>query len=265
MDLKLSGKRALVTGSTAGIGFAIAKALVNEGAAVVLNGRSELRVSDAVRKLNSESNNNGTISGIDADLTTKAGVNRLFQHHSQFDIVINNLGAYEAKNFEALSGEDLERMFNTNVVSGAMVSKLYLAGMKAKNWGRIVFVASEAGVNIPPDMIHYGVSKAAQLAFARGLSETTAGTGVTINSVIPGPTYSEGVSKFLDEVIESKEGDKSELERTFLNNLRPTSLIKRFATAEEVASLVTYLASPLASATNGAAVRVEGGLLRNFI
>jgi NAD(P)-dependent dehydrogenase (short-subunit alcohol dehydrogenase family) len=156
-------------------------------------------------------------------------------------------------------------MFNTNVVSGAMVSQQYLTGMKGKNWGRIVFIASEAGVNIPPEMIHYGVSKAAQLALARGLAETTAGTGVTINSVIPGPTYSEGIGRFLDEVLESQEGERVELERRFLKNLRPTSLIKRFATAEEVASLVTYLVSPLASATNGAAVRVEGGLLRNFI
>lgn len=264
MNLQLNGKVALVTGSTVGIGFAIAKSLHDEGAEVILNGRSKDRVNEARERLR-DSASPAAVHELVADLTTDGGVRILQEQFPAVDILVNNLGVYEAKPLSEIAPEDWERMFSVNVVSGARLSQFYLPKMKAKGAGRVLFIASESGVNIPPDMIHYGVSKAAQIALARGLAETTAGTGVTVNTVLPGPTYSEGVDRFLKDVIGSQAGDRSKIESEFLTRMRPTSLIRRFATAEEVASLVTYLASPLSSATNGAALRVEGGLLRGVL
>jgi NAD(P)-dependent dehydrogenase (short-subunit alcohol dehydrogenase family) len=263
MNTKLNGKIALITGSTAGIGLAIAKALHGEGANVIINGRTQERVDEALRQLSTQEG--GHPRGIAADLSTLEGVSRITREFSHVDILVNNFGVYESKAARDLEDGDWLRLFELNVLSGARLSQAYLPKMRARNWGRVLFIASEAGVNIPPDMIPYGVSKAAQIALSRGLAETTAGSEVTVNSVLPGPTYSEGVSRFLETVPDLKAGSRSEVESTFIKKLRPTSLIQRFATGEEVASLVTYLASPLASATNGAAVRVEGGLLRGTL
>jgi len=264
MNLQLEGKLALVTGSTVGIGFAIAKSLHEEGASVIINGRSEARVKEGRERLR-DSASRAEVHELVADLTTEKGLAALTARFPTVDIVVNNLGVFEAKPLADISAADWEKMFLVNVVSGARISQYYLPKMKEKDSGRILFIASESGVNIPPDMIHYGVSKAAQMALARGLAETTAGTKVTVNSVLPGPTYSEGVDRFLEDVIGSQAGDRKKIEGEFLTKLRPTSLLKRFATSQEVASLVTYLASPLASATNGAALRVEGGLLRGVL
>jgi len=255
MDLRLQGKTALITGSTAGIGLAIASTLQEEGAAVIINGRTRQRIDQSLAKLG-----NGA-TGIVADLTTKEGREVLYQQVRHVDILVNNLGIFESKALTDVAEEDWSKFFDVNVVSGAVLSKHYFAAMRNKNWGRVIFIASEAGINVPADMIPYGVSKAAQTALARGLAETTAGTGITVNTVLPGPTRSEGVDRFLASLDFGNSGDEGE--RQFLRKLRPTSLLGRFAEAKEVATLVAYLASPLASATNGAALRVEGGLLRN--
>ncbi len=265
MNLELSGKTALVTGSTAGIGVSIATSLFREGAKVIINGRTKERVEQAISLLAAvDPSRKGEIHGIVADLSTPVGIKTLKDSVIHVDILINNLGIFESKPLIDVAEDDWARMFNTNVVSGALVSQHFIQGMRERNWGRIIFIASESAVNIPADMIPYGVSKAAQIALARGLAETTAGTGITVNSVLPGPTYSEGISKFLEELPLDHGQDRAALERDFLAKLRPTSLLKRFATADEVASLVTYVSSPLSSATNGAALRVEGGLLRNI-
>ena len=198
-----------------------------------------------------------------ADLGHNSGVEIVTKNIQYVDILINNLGIYKAQALEDIRESDWREMFDVNVMSGALLSQVYLKFMRQKNWGRIVFIASETGVNIPADMIPYGVSKAAQIALARGLAETTAGSNITVNSVLPGPTYSEGVSQSLANLPLDQTQDRNALERDFLLKLRPTSLLKRFATSEEVANLVTYLASPLSSATNGASLRVDGGLLRN--
>ncbi len=202
------------------------------------------------------------VEGFVGDLASPNDIARLWSAHSEFDIVINNLGVYESKSYEEISVDDWRRMFETNVIGGAEVTRAYSPGMLRRNWGRVVFISSETAVNVPGDMIHYGASKAAQVALARGLAEATRGTGVTVNSVLPGPTLSEGINRFLDDVVGGG-GDREQKQRDFLLELRPTSLLQRFATADEVASFVTYVASPLAAATNGAALRVEGGLLRH--
>jgi NAD(P)-dependent dehydrogenase (short-subunit alcohol dehydrogenase family) len=265
VNLQLKGKSALITGSTAGIGLDIARNLYLEGAIVFINGRTEARVSEARERIldSSAERDSARVQGIPLDLSTPNGQESLFHQLPQVDILVNNLGIYKAKPFSEIPRNDWGRLFDINVVSGAVLSQYYLKGMKEKNWGRILFIASESGGNIPPEMIHYGVSKAAQIALARGISELTKGTNITVNSVLPGPTHSEGVSKFLKEVVGGHQGDRIQRENDFLKHLRPTSLIQRFATGDEVATLVTYLASPLASATNGASVRVEGGILRS--
>lgn len=260
MDLQLHGKTALVTGSTAGIGLAIAQSLAREGAKVIVNGRTPARVDAAVDEVGHGAR------GIVADLSTPAGRGRLLAEVPQVDILVNNLGFFEAHALDDVRDDDWQRFFDFNVVSGAVLSQHYLRGMRRNNWGRVLFVASETGVNIPPDMIPYGVSKAAQIALSRGLAETTAGTGVTVNAILPGPTRSEGVEKFLASLpMSSADDSREEVAAKFLLELRPTSLLRRFASADEVATMATYLVSPLASATNGAALRVEGGLLRNAL
>jgi NAD(P)-dependent dehydrogenase (short-subunit alcohol dehydrogenase family) len=264
MDLQLTNKKALVTGSTAGIGFAIASLLAQEGASVIVNGRSEPRVEEAVRRIHKEKND-AQVTGVAADLGTKKGVDLLTSKVPALDILVNNLGIFEAKPFPDITDEDWQRFFEVNVLSGVRLSRFYLPAMLKNNWGRIVFISSESGVNIPVEMIHYGVTKTAQIALARGLAETTAGTNVTVNSVLPGPTRSEGVERFVQDMAKGQGGDEAAVENEFFRSVRPSSLLKRFATPEEVAAMVTYVCSPRASATNGAALRVDGGVVRSIV
>ena len=261
MDLQLHGKRALVTGSTAGIGLAIATALAREGADVVVNGRTEARVAEAVGKVRAEATS--AVSGIAADTGTRAGTDLLVARLGDLDvdILVNNLGIFEPKTFAEIGDEDWLRFFEINVLSGVRLSRAYLPGMLKRNWGRVVFISSESGFQIPAEMIHYGVTKSAQVSLARGLAETTAGTGVTVNSVLPGPTKSEGVEGFVEKISGGK--SFAEFEREFFVTVRPTSLIKRFERVEEVAAVVAFVCSPVASGINGAAVRAEGGVLKS--
>jgi NAD(P)-dependent dehydrogenase (short-subunit alcohol dehydrogenase family) len=264
MDLQLQGKRALVTGSTAGIGFATAVGLVREGVSVVINGRASGRVEEAVKSIRGLGGS-GTVSGVAADLSNSDGVAQLVSQVPDVDILINNMGIFEPKPFEEIPDADWFRFFETNVMSGVRLTRHYLPGMKRRNWGRIVFVSSESAIQIPAEMIHYGMTKTAQLAIARGVAETTAGTGVTVNSVLPGPTESEGVGTFVADLAKQQGVDRSVIESEFFKTGRPTSLIRRFATVEEVANMIVFVSSPLASATNGAALRVDGGVVRSII
>jgi NAD(P)-dependent dehydrogenase (short-subunit alcohol dehydrogenase family) len=264
MDLRLEGKQALVTGSTAGIGFAIAGALAQEGASVVVNGRTEQRVKAALKQLQ-HSGPRGKVEGLAANLGTAAGVQQAIARFPALDILVNNLGIFEVKPFEQIGDDDWFRFFEINVLSGVRLSRHYLPGMKQRNWGRIVFISSESAVQIPAEMIHYGMTKTAQLAIARGLAETTAGTKVTVNTVLPGPTASEGVSKFVEQLAAEQQTDAASVEKGFFRGMRPTSLLQRFATPEEVAALVAFVCSPLSSATNGAALRADGGVVRSIL
>jgi NAD(P)-dependent dehydrogenase (short-subunit alcohol dehydrogenase family) len=263
MDLQLRGKRALVTGSTAGIGLAAATGLYREGASVVVNGRTQERVEEAVGKIRGLGGD-GQVSGIAADLSTAEGVFQLVRQLPEVDILVNNLGIFEPKPFEEIPDEDWLRFFKTNVMSGVRLTRHYLPGMRLKDWGRIVFVSSESGLQIPEEMIHYGMTKTAQIAIARGVAESVAGTGITVNSVLPGPTESEGVAQFVADLARQRGVDRSVVEAEFFRTGRPTSLLKRFATVEEVANMIVYVCSPLASATNGAALRVDGGVVRSI-
>jgi NAD(P)-dependent dehydrogenase (short-subunit alcohol dehydrogenase family) len=264
VDLQLSGKVALVTGSTAGIGFSIGSVLAGEGATVIINGRSEKRVIGAIAKIR-QKHPHAKLEPLVGDLSTVEGVTHATSQFPHADILVNNLGLYEPKPFDVISDKDWMAMIETNFMSGVRLSRSYLPKMKAKNWGRIIFISSESGVNIPVEMIHYGVTKTMQLALARGLAETTAGTAVTVNSILPGPTRSEGVEEFVGQVAKSRHVESSVVEKEFFETVRPSSLLKRFATTDEVAALVAFVASPLSSATNGAALRVEGGLTRSII
>jgi NAD(P)-dependent dehydrogenase (short-subunit alcohol dehydrogenase family) len=264
MDLQLVDKRAVVTGSTAGIGFAIAEALAKEGASVVVNGRTELRVNEAVNKLRA-SGIRGKVEGVAADVGEVGGTDQLTCRFPDADILVNNAGIFEVKPFEQIDDDDWKRFFEVNVLSGVRLSRHYLPGMMTRNWGRVVFISSESALQIPGEMIHYGMTKTAQLAVARGLAETTAGTNVTVNSVLPGPTASEGVERFVHELAVEQKTDAAAVEREFFRAMRPTSLLKRFARPEEVAALVAFVCSSLSSATNGAALRVDGGVVRSIV
>ncbi len=264
MDLQLQGKRALVTGSTAGIGLAIARGLAREGAGVIINGRTAKRVDQSVAALN-KAGVSGKVEGLAADLGTADGTRTAIERFPEVDILVNNLGIFEAKPFEDIPDADWLRFFEVNLLSGVRLSRHYLPGMKKRNWGRIVFISSESAIQIPAEMIHYGMTKTAQLAIARGLAETTAGTNVTVNSILPGPTASEGVNTFVEELARDQKTTRREVEKQFFQNMRPTSLLKRMAEPEEVANLVTFVCSPLSSATNGAALRADGGVVRSII
>jgi NAD(P)-dependent dehydrogenase (short-subunit alcohol dehydrogenase family) len=261
MDLQLKDKRALVTGSTAGIGFAIAEALAREGASVIVNGRTQAAVEDARARLRIATD--GTIDGFAGDLATAAAAAEVTRLFPEVDILVNNLGIFEPKPFEEIPDEDWERLFQVNVLSGVRLARAYLPRLRGLNWGRILFISSESGLQIPPEMVHYGMTKAAQIAVARGIAESVAGTGITVNSVLPGPTRSRGVGDFVETLAEQAGQTLAEFERAFFQTMRPTQLLKRFTTPEEVAAMVTYLASPLASATTGAAVRVDGGTVKS--
>ena len=264
MKLGLEGKRVLITGSTAGIGFAAAVGFAREGAWVILNGRTEARVAAAREKLLAAVPG-AHVETVAADLSTAAGAARVTGAVPAVSILVNNVGIFEPKPFEAIPDEDWLRFFETNVMSGVRLCRFYFPKMLAANAGRIVFVSSESAVQIPVEMIHYGMTKTAQLAIARGLAEQSAGTRVTVNSVLPGPTLSEGVGQFVADVSRQRGVDVATAEREFFTNVRPTSLLKRFATPEEVANMIVYVASEAASATNGAALRVDGGVVRSIL
>ena len=261
MNLELSGKRALVSGSTAGIGYAIAEALAREGARVVVNGRTEAAVSAARSGIGRATGSQ--VDGFAGDLGTAAAADALAASFPDVDILVNNLGIFDPKPFEEIPDDDWRRFFEVNVLSGVRLSRLYLPRMRQADWGRIIFISSESGLQIPAEMIHYGVTKTAQIALARGIAETVAGTGITVNTVLPGPTRSRGVGDFVEAMSQQAGMTAAEFEADFFARARPTSLIKRFATPEEVASMVVYLASPLASATTGAALRVDGGVVKS--
>jgi NAD(P)-dependent dehydrogenase (short-subunit alcohol dehydrogenase family) len=261
MDLQLKGKLALVTGSTAGIGLAIATTLLREGARVIINGRSRASVETAVASLRSATG--GDLQGFAGDLSVASCAEALVREYPSVQILVNNLGIFEPKPFEEIADTDWLRFFQINVLSGVRLARLVLPSMKRDNWGRIIFISSESGVQIPSEMIHYGVTKTAQLAVSRGLAEALAGSAITVNSILPGPTRSRGVVEFVDALAKEQGMSFAAFEKEFFEKVRPTSLIKRFAEPEEVASLVAYIASPLASATTGAALRVDGGVIRS--
>ncbi|MBN9698351.1 MAG: SDR family NAD(P)-dependent oxidoreductase [Zoogloea sp.] len=264
MDLQLTGKRALITGSTAGIGFAIASRLAAEGAEVIINGRSRSGVSAAVARL-IEAVPGARVSGVAADLSGAAGCEALVASCPDVDILVNNLGIFDPRPFEEIQDIEWFDFFETNVMSGVRLSRAYLPAMKSRDWGRIVFISSESGVCPPAEMVHYGMSKSAQLSVARGIAETCVGSGVTVNSVLPGPTRTEGVGTFFGRLAEEQGVSLEQAEKDFFANARPTSIIKRFIEPAEVANLVAYVCSPLASATHGAALRVEGGVVRSMV
>ena len=257
MDLKLTGKTALITGSTAGIGFAIASRLAQESVEVVITGRNQPKLDEAAAQIAQI----GRVRPVLADPATAEGAATLIAAVPEVDILVNNLGIYEAKPFTDISDEDWHHFFEVNVVSGARLARHYFPLMLEKNWGRIIFIASESGLVIPDEMIHYGTTKTAQLAIARGLAEQTRGTGVTVNSVLPGPTRSEGIVDFIRSVVDNKDAPEAERETEFFEKFRPLSLIRRLIEADEIGSMVAYLASPLAAVTNGAAIRAEGGIV----
>jgi NAD(P)-dependent dehydrogenase (short-subunit alcohol dehydrogenase family) len=263
MKIDLSGKTALVTGSTSGIGHAIAKGLASAGASVVVNGRTRAKVDTAVAAI-AKAVPDSKVRGIAADVSTAAGCNAFVATLPNVDILINNAGIFEPKGFFAIPDEDWTRFFEVNVMSGVRLSRAYLPGMLKRNWGRIVFISSESALNIPKEMIHYGVTKTAQLAVSRGLAELTRGTGVTVNSVLPGPTMSEGVETFVKDLAKQNGQSVEEAASQFVRQFRPTSLLQRFATVEEIANMVVYVSSKEASATNGAALRAEGGIVQTI-
>ena len=264
MQLGLKGKTAFVTGSTAGIGYASALGLAREGVSVVVNGRTKARVAEAVAKIKQDTGNE-QVSGVAADLGTADGCEEALRQIPSVDILVNSLGIFEPKDFGEITDADWFKFFETNVLSGVRLSRHYFPLMKVKNWGRIVFVSSESAVNIPAEMIHYGMTKTAQLAVARGLAELTVGTGVTVNSVLPGPTKSEGVGTFIAQMAKTHGGDEKAVEEEFFKSVRPSSLLHRFETPDEVAAMITFVCSAAASGVNGAALRVEGGVVRSIV
>jgi NAD(P)-dependent dehydrogenase (short-subunit alcohol dehydrogenase family) len=256
MNLQLENKTALVTGSTKGIGFAIAQMLATEGASVIVNGRRAESTQAAAEKIGKGAR------GVAADVSSPTGCAELLQQAGQVDILVNNAGIFEPKPFAEIPDADWERLYQMNVLSGVRLTRALLPGMLQRNWGRILFLSSESGVQIPEEMIHYGMTKAAELALVNGIAQLTKSTGVTVNAVLPGPTASEGVTDFVGKLAADARQSPEQFEKEFFRSVRPTSLLQRFATVDEVASMAVYLCSPRASATNGAALRVDGGVLR---
>ena len=261
MNLDLTGRLALVSGSTAGIGHAIATALAAEGARVIVNGRTQPAVDAAIARIQPAAGD--AVFGFAGDLSTAAAAEALVAAHPGIEILVNNLGIFEPKPFEDIADADWTRFFDVNVLSGVRLARLVLPSMKRANWGSIIFISSESAVQIPAEMVHYGMTKTAQLAVSRGLAEAVAGTGITVNSVLPGPTRSRGVGDFVEALAKADGKSFEAYEKEFFEKVRPTSLIKRFETPEEIASMVAYVASPLSSGTTGAALRVEGGCLKS--
>ena len=263
MDLRLDGKRALVTGSTAGIGYAVAKGLAQEGAAVIVNGRKPERVAKAAESIAEATG--AKVSGIAADLGTAEGASHLAQEAGRVDILVNNVGIFEPVPFTEISDAAWQEIFEVNVMSGVRLSRALLPAMVERGWGRIVFISSESGIQTPQEMVHYGVTKTAQLALSRGIAESVAGTGVTANAVLPGPTRSEGVVDFVEKIASDQGVEQASFERDFVKTMRPSSLIGRFAETEEVANLVVFLCGEGSSAITGASLRVDGGVVRSII
>ena len=263
MNIDLKGKTALVTGSTSGIGHAIARGLASAGADVVVNGRTQAKV-DAAAAAIGRAVPGAKVRGVAADVSTADGCNALVAKLPEVDILVNNAGIFEPKGFFDIPDEDWSRFFEVNVMSGVRLSRVYLPGMLKRNWGRIVFISSESALNIPKEMIHYGTTKTAQLAVSRGLAEMTRGTAVTVNSVLPGPTMSEGVETFVKDLARQSGQSVEAAASQFIKQFRPTSLLQRFASVEEIANMVVYIASKEASATNGAALRAEGGIVQTI-
>ena len=264
MDLKIKDKLVFISGSTAGIGYATAARFLNEGAQVIINGRNQDTVDAAVEKLKAEIKN-ANVSGIAADFSKVEDINSLLKKLPEVDILINNTGIFEPKAFADIPDEDWFKFFEVNVMSGIRLARQYFPKMLKKNWGRIIFISSESAVFIPEEMIHYGMTKTAQLAVSRGLAELTKGTNVTVNSILPGPTKSKGVSGFIEDLAKADNISVDEVEADFFKNMRPTSLIERFASVDEIANTIVYYSSELASATNGASIRVDGGLIRSIL
>ena len=258
MNLELINKTALISGSTKSIGFSIASQLASEGARVIVNGRSDKAVRSALEEIRRRVPE-AKVEGFAGDLSTEKAVGDLHKRFPAVDILVNNLGIYEPKAFEEIADEDWRRFFEINVLSGVRLSRAYLSGMKQRNWGRIIFISSESGINTPKEMIHYGMTKTAQLAVARGLAEHCQGTGVTVNSILPGPTLSAGLEEFVGQLGGGESFEA--FENNFFKSVRPSSLIKRFETPDEIAALVTFVCSPVASAITGAALRVDGGVV----
>ena len=264
MDLKLSGKSVFISGSTSGIGFATANQFLVEGASVILNGRSQSKIDEAIEKL-LLINSNGDVSGIACDFSDKNSVEALTTQLGDVDILINNVGIYSSQSFYETSDEDWYRMFEVNVMSGVRLSRSLLPNMIKKNWGRVIFVSSECAMLVPEDLIAYSMTKAAMLSISRGLAQTTKGTEVTVNAVLPGSTLSEGAQDFLNNQAEQNQVSKEEVARRFFSDVRTTSILGRFASTDEIASSIVYLSSPLASATNGAAIKLDGGSIPGII
>ncbi|MXV14472.1 SDR family NAD(P)-dependent oxidoreductase [Hufsiella ginkgonis] len=264
MDLQLQNKTAFVSGSTAGIGYAIAKQLLQEGATVVINGRTAERIDAAIARLQAEIPG-ADVSGIAADFSNAEEISRLLQQLPETDILVNNAGIFEPTPFTDIPDADWFRFFEVNVMSGVRLSRHYLPGMLRRNWGRIIFISSESAIQVPEEMIHYGMTKTAQLSVSRGLAELTKKTNVTVNSVLPGPTRSEGVGGFLENLARAGNKTAEQVEGEFFQTARPTSIIRRFLEVDEIANLVAYVASPLSSATNGAALRADGGLVKTIV
>jgi len=263
MNLGLQGKLAVVSGSTAGIGLAIATALAAEGTKVVVNGRTQARVDSALKAIQQRVPG-ADLRGVAADLGTAAGVESFLHQIPNADVLVNNLGIFDVKPFLEISDAEWLRFFEVNVLSGVRLARAYLPGMLKKNWGRIIFISSESAQHIPAEMIHYGMTKTAQVAVARGIAESVAGSGVTVNSILAGPTASEGASKFVENMAKQQNVSAAEVERQFFTSARPTSLLKRFETPEEIATVVAFVASTQSIAINGAAVRAEGGVVRSI-
>lgn len=264
MNLQLNGKKALVTGSTQGIGYGIARALLSEGATVIINGITQTEVDKAIEKLSNDFPN-ASITGYAANFTNASEVEQLADKTLDVDILINNAGIYEQKHFTSITDADWQRMLEVNLMGAVRLSRRILPAMLQRKWGRIIFLTSEAAVSVPTNMIHYSASKAAIHAVSRGLAEMTTGTDVTVNTIMPGPTATEGIGRFLAELAKTKSISIPEAEQLFFQTERPTSILQRFASVNEVANLVTYVASPLSSATNGAALTVDGGVVRSIV